>query len=299
MGTPDDLAWLEGDAPVTIGQGVRQLTALFKAREIWGPSQDARALLGHATGLDYSQLVLRADQVMTDDERVTLASSVERRLRHEPVGRILGMRDFRGLELEVSSATLEPREDTEVLVEAGLALLRAQAGCTPVVADLGTGTGAILLSVLNEIPDAFGVAVDISVEALATARHNALRIGVADRFHGVVADYASAFGPDSFDLILSNPPYIATEVIAGLDAEVRNYDPLLALDGGADGLAAYRLITPQAHAALKPGGALMVEIGFDQGEAVSAFFVSGGFTDVAVQRDLGDRDRIVIGYKRG
>lgn len=299
MGAPDELAWLEGDTAITIGQSVRRLTTLFTARDMWGPSQDARALVGHATGLDYSELVLRADRELTEAERLALLGFVERRLRHEPVGRILGSRDFRGLELEVSAATLEPREDTEVLVEAGLAFLRERGGRGATVADLGTGTGAILLSVLDEIPDAMGVAVDISEPALATARRNAVRVGVVDRFQGVIGDYAPAFRPESFDLILSNPPYIATEVIAGLDAEVRDYDPTLALDGGVDGLAAYRAIAPQAHAALKPGGALMVEIGFDQGEAVSALFVSAGFTDVAVRRDLGERDRVVIGYKPG
>lgn len=299
MSAPEELAWLDGGTAITIGQSIRRLTTLFTARDMWGPSQDARALVGHATGLDYSELVLRADRELTDAERLALLGFVERRLRREPVGRILGSRDFRGLELEVSAATLEPREDTEVLVAAGLEFLRERGGQGGVVADLGTGTGAILLAVLDEIPDLTGVAVDISAEALATARRNALRIGVDDRFHGVIADYVSAFCPESFDLILSNPPYIATEVIAGLDPEVRDYDPMLALDGGPDGLAAYRVIVPQAHAALKRGGALMVEIGFDQCAAVVALFDAARFERIAVQRDHGDRDRVVIGYKAG
>lgn len=297
MHAADDLAWLQDDGTVTVGQSVRRLTMLFTQRDIWGPSQDARALVGHATGLDYSQLVLRADEPLSDRQRGTLLGFVQRRLRREPVGRILGARDFRGLELEVSAATLEPREDTEVLVDAGLAFLRERSGHAAVVADLGTGTGAILLAVLNEIPHAFGVAVDISADALATARRNAVRTGVDDRFQGVISDYASPLRAERFDLILSNPPYIATDIIAGLDAEVREYDPMLALDGGADGLAAYRAIAPQAYAALKPGGALMVEIGFDQAAAVVPLFVSAGFTNVCVHRDLGERDRVVTGLR--
>lgn len=297
MDAPDDLAFLTDQGPLTIAQAVRRLTASFKAREIWGPSQDARALVGLATGLDFSGLVLCGDEPLPTDQRMVLLQYATRRLRFEPVGRIIGRRDFRGLDLDLTPATLEPREDTSVLVEAGLAFLATERLRHPVVADLGTGTGAILIAILDAVPEAYGIAVDISFDALATARRNAQRLGVADRFAGLVADYGSSFGAGTFDLILSNPPYIASDVIAGLDPEVRDYDPRLALDGGADGLDAYRVLAPQAFAALKPGGRLMVEIGFDQGETAAALIEAAGFANLALIRDTGDRDRVITARK--
>lgn len=301
MMAPDDLDWLVGDAVITIGQAVRRITRLFGDRGFWGPSQDARALVGHATGLSYSSLVLRADDQIGPEVRDRLAGYVRRRFAHEPVGRILASRFFRGLDLEVSPATLEPREDTEVLVEAGLAFLATRASdagaLTPVIADIGTGTGAIAIAMLAGLPDAFAVAVDISAEALATACRNARRHGVHSRFAGFIGHYGEALAESRFNLILSNPPYIATEEIATLEPDVRNHDPHLALDGGADGLDAYRAIVPAALASLKPGGALMVEIGHLQGADVSRLFVQAGFSDVAVTQDPGARDRVVSGYR--
>jgi release factor glutamine methyltransferase len=298
MDAPADLAFLADEGALTISHAVRRLTACFKAGNFWGPSQDARALVSEATGLDFSSLVLRGDEVLRPDQRLALLDYATRRLRFEPVGRIIGRTYFRGLELDVSPATLEPREDTGVLVDAGLAFLALTEVRHPVVADLGTGTGAILVSVLAAVPDAYCVAVDISVDALATARRNAQRLRVADRFLPLIADYGAAFGAGRFDLILSNPPYIASDVIAALDPDVRDYDPRLALDGGADGLDAYRALAPQAFAALKPGGCLMVEIGYDQGDTAAAVIEAAGFADLELRRDGADRDRVIIARKR-
>ncbi len=287
----DELSWLMSG--VRIGDIVRHLTRLFQSRGFWGPSQDARALVGHAVGLDFSGLVLRAEDRVSDEQRDRIAGLVRRRLLHEPVGRILASRDFMGFDLEVSDATLEPREDTEILVECARNFLRETGIDNPIVADVGTGTGAILIAVLAASPEAYGVAVDISDGALATACRNALRHGVSDRWGALQASYASALAPGSFDLILSNPPYIPTGDIAGLEPDVRDYDPLLALDGGGDGLVAYRTLAPEAFFALKHGGALMVEIGSTQAEAVGSLLAAAGFVEISTIADRGDRDRVV------
>jgi len=291
----DDLSWL--NEPLAVGDLVRRLTRLFKARAFWGASQDARALVGHATGLDFTGLVIRSADLVPLEQRQILAGLLRRRLAFEPVGRILGSRDFRGLDLEVSMATLEPREDTEILVERALAFLQTTTIERPVVADLGTGTGAILIALLSAVPSALGIAIDISDAALATANRNAQRHAVHDRWIGIVSSYASGLAPASCDLIVSNPPYIATGDIASLDPDVRDYDPLLALDGGFDGLEAYRALLPEAWRALKPGRPLMLEIGSSQGEAVSALMAAAGFVDCVVFPDHGGRDRVVTGYR--
>jgi release factor glutamine methyltransferase len=282
-----------------VGDIVRRTTRLFGGLGIWGPSQDARALVGHATGLDFTGLVVLADRIATDAERQHIARLVGRRLAHESVGRILGSRDFRGLELEVSPATLEPREDTEIIVETALAYLARTGLERPVIADLGTGSGAILIAILCARPEALGVAIDISPEALETATRNAVRHKIESRWLPFVGSYATALSPLGFDIIVSNPPYIATSEIARLDADVRDYDPHLALDGGKDGLDAYRAIVPDASAALRPGGALLLEIGSTQGAAVVDIVHQAGFTEVQLISDRGGRDRVVLGVLPG
>lgn len=291
----DDLNWLVDG--IDIGTSIRRLTKLFESRGFWGASQDARALVGHVVKLDYSGLVLRSNQCLAEQEVSALSRLIERRLAFEPVGRILASRDFRGLELEVSAATLEPREDTEILVEATLAALDDMPLHNAIIADLGTGTGAILIALLVERPECLGVAVDISPAALETASRNAWRHGVSERWLPVAGSYASSLSPGCYDLIVSNPPYIATTDIALLEPDVRNYDPVLALDGGPDGLVAYRQLAPDAFAALKSHGRLFVEIGFDQASAVTEILKESGFKGVSVLRDRGERDRVVMGFR--
>lgn len=226
---------------------------------------DARILLGAVLGLDLSGLIAQAARSLTDAEASRLAQHAQRRIAGEPVARILGTREFWGLPFRLSEATLVPRPDTETVVELALEILREQkAPYPPRIADIGTGSGAILLALLHEIPDAFGVATDLSVTALTTARDNATTLGLADRAAFIACSYAAALsGP--FDLIVSNPPYIPSAEIPKLSIEVREHDPHLALDGGNDGYDAYRALIPQASERLAPGGALIVEAG--QGQA--------------------------------
>jgi len=244
----------------------RALATRLQAAGIEEASLDARLLVGAALGLDLTGLVTQAARRFTPEEAKRLEAYARRRLAHEPVARILGTREFWGLPFRLSEATLVPRPDTETVVELALEIFRerAIAGRRPRIADIGTGSGAILLALLHEIPEAVGVGTDLSLTALHTARSNAAALGLADRAAFVACSYASALaGP--FDLIVSNPPYIPSAEIPKLDVEVRAHDPHLALDGGNDGYDAYRALIPQAAERLLPGGALIVEAG--QGQA--------------------------------
>ncbi len=288
-----DLSWLADE--LTIAAIVRRLTGEFASRGFWGPSQDARALVGKATGLDYTGLVVEGDAIAAPDQRAEIERLARRRLAYEPVGRILGSRDFLGFELEVTVDTLEPREDTEILVEQALAFLDTQSAA--VIADIGTGTGAILIAILAQRQNCIGLAIDISRMALAAATRNAERHGVENRWHPVVGSYATCLAQASCHLIVSNPPYIPSSEIADLEPDVRDYDPRLALDGGSDGLDAYRALIPQAMTVLMPTGALMVEIGSTQSAVVCKLMQEAGFGHISVVPDRANRDRVVIGFR--
>lgn len=211
---------------------------------------------------------------------------VAQRLRRRPVSQILGRRAFWRHEFEVTGAVLDPRPETETLVEWALTEAFSR------ILDLGTGTGCILLSLLADRPGAEGLGTDLSEAALAVAQRNAARLGLADRAAFARSDWFSGVS-GRFDLIVSNPPYIAAAEIPGLAPEVRLWEPVQALTDGADGLSAYCAIAAGARARLAPGGRLMVEIGAGQGEAVSALFRGAGLDDVAVRPDLDGRDRVV------
>lgn len=284
----DDLAALETGG-VTIGQAVRLLTRLFAASGE-GARAEARMLVGHVGGLDLTGLVIEADRVVPVEDGWRLAGLARRRLGGEPVQRIVGSAGFFGLEFRLSVETLVPRPDTETLVEVVLARLEGVA--RPRIADIGVGSGAILVALLRERADAIGVGVDVSADALATARVNAEANGVGERALFALGSWVEPLSGD-FDAIVSNPPYIATSVIAGLDAEVRLHDPMRALDGGADGLDAYRVLAATIGDRLKPGGLVAFEIGFDQAEAVSGLLAAAGFVEGEVIRDLAGRDRVV------
>lgn len=286
-------------AGLTVEAARRALAARFKTGSIDSPELDARLLIGAALALDHTGLAVQAMRRVTEDEANILASFAQRRLSHEPVARILGHKEFWGLDLRLSDATLVPRPDTETIVAAALEIIRADAVAPkPLrIADIGTGSGAILLALLSELPAATGIGTDISEAALETAQLNANRLGLADRVSFVQCNYASALsGP--FDLIVSNPPYIRSADIAALDHDVRDYDPRLALDGGADGLDAYRAITPQAAALLAPNGVLIFEVGHDQSEQVSHLMHLAGLTlSLPPKADLGGIHRAVMGRK--
>jgi release factor glutamine methyltransferase len=283
----------------TVEAARRALAVRLKIAAIESADLDARLLTGHALGLDLTGLILAAQRQLTPGESARIEEFARRRLAGEPVARILGEKEFWGLPLQLSSATLVPRPDTETVVELALELLRAGGNLDrPLrIADLGTGSGAILLALLSELPAAQGFGTDISEGALQTAGANAARAGLSDRATFVACDYASGLtGP--FDLIVSNPPYIRSADIAGLATEVRNHDPLAALDGGADGLDAYRVLIPQAAGLLAPRAALVVEAGEGQSAQIQALMTAAGLMPViAPKADLAGLPRAVAGHK--
>lgn len=262
----------------------------LKTGRIDSPAIDARLLLEAATGASRLDILTDPYRAVPDDQLQALDAMVERRLRREPVSRILGRKGFWKILVNVTPDVLSPRADTEVILDI---VLKAHAERDSFTAcDLGTGSGAILLAILAERPAAKGVGTDVSSEALAVARENAANLNLDGRATFIRTDWAAGFADDSFDVVVSNPPYIASDDIPGLDPEVRDHDPLLALDGGADGLDAYRALAPEIARILKPGGTYAVEIGWDQGPAVRALFEAAGL-EAKVVKDLGDRDRVV------
>lgn len=281
----------------TVETARRALSARFKAASIDSAELDARLLVCAALGLDLTGLIRSANRKLMPDESNRLEAFATRRLNGEPVARILGHKEFWGLALQLSPATLVPRPDTETVVELALQTVRAAPPRALRIADLGTGTGAILLALLHELPDAFGVGTDISLAALEIAQGNSASLGLASRSAFVVCNYASALA-SGFDLIVSNPPYIRSADIAGLASEVRDYDPRVALDGGDDGLAAYRALIPQAAASLRPGGTLIVEAGQGQSGPIEALMTAAGLTTHAgAKTDLAGILRAVRGRK--
>jgi release factor glutamine methyltransferase len=252
---------------------------------------DARLLIEHGLGLPRTVLLTEPDRIVTDQAAKQTQALLDRRLAGEPVARILGEWEFWSLPFLLSADTLIPRPDTEILVEAGLQ--RSAHDRDMRILDLGTGSGAILLALLSERPLAFGVGIDRSVGAATTARLNAMRLGLAQRAAFVVSDWARALH-GRFDLILANPPYIRQAEIAGLMREVRDHDPALALDGGPDGLTAYRCIISQLDGLLAPAGEVIFEIGHDQADDLSAILTAANFKILACLRDLAGHERAVV-----
>jgi len=284
----------------------RMLTARLRTNTNDSAELDARILLGAVLSLDLTDMIAAAERRVTAAEAARLEDAVRRRVAGEPVARIVGSREFWGLSLQLSAATLVPRPDTETVVELALEMLRPLEMPRPRadperrlrIADIGTGSGAILLALLSELPDANGVGTDISVAALQTASGNAVQLGLASRAAFVACDYAAALS-GAFDLIVSNPPYIRSADIAGLSIEVRDYDPLGALDGGTDGLDAYRALIPQAARLLAPGGALVVEAGQGQSGEIQGLIDAAGLTcERPPKADLAGIRRAVAGRKK-
>jgi release factor glutamine methyltransferase len=261
-------------------------TRRLVAAEIPNAAGDTRALMAEALGIARDRLTLEASRALTPTEENRFEGFIDRRLMREPVSHILGRREFYGREFAVNSDVLDPRPETEILVEAAL---QEQAGK---ILDLGTGSGCILLTLLAEIPGAIGVGTDISASACDVARANTISLGLSRRATILTADWASGVeGP--FDLIVSNPPYIALSEMPGLAPEVRDWEPYAALTDGADGLMAYRAIAEAAPPLLRAGGRLMVEIGPTQGVPVADLFRFVGFEEIRVIPDLDGRDRVV------
>ena len=283
----------------TVENARRGLTARLTCGGICSAELDTRLLIGAVLGLDLTGMIIAANRLLSPDESTCLEGFVRRRLGGEPVARILGTKEFWGLPLKLSAETLVPRPDTETVVELALELLRANlaANSPPRIADLGTGSGAILLALLREVPDASGFGTDISAAALQTAQANAADLGLADRTTFIECDYAAGL-TGSFDLIVSNPPYIRAPDIAGLAGEVRDHDPHRALDGGTDGFDAYRAMIPQAARLLAPGGALVVECGQGQSGQIEGLMTAAGLrAESAPKADLAGIPRAVAGRK--
>lgn len=279
---------------LTVAAARRLVAERLRAAGIETPELDARVLIAHALGSDHAGLAAAAGRSLDATEWEAMTRLTERRLRHEPVARIVGVKEFWSLGLRVDSTTLVPRPETETLVEAALAEIESVGDRTrPLrIADLGTGSGALLLALLSELPNAFGVGTDTSFGALQLARRNArhLRLG---RAAFVVCDFGAALG-GTFDLVVANPPYIASDEIATLAPEVRDYDPRVALDGGPDGLDCYRAIAATIPALLKPAGALVVELGAGQAATVGALFSQAGLAPASRRTDLAGALRALI-----
>jgi release factor glutamine methyltransferase len=277
----------------TLGQAVADLRARFNAAGLADAAIEARLLIGGLLGLSNTEVFVGGDRVLSDDDQVLIEAAALRRLKREPVHRILGRREFHGLDLMISKETLEPRPDTEVLVDALLDEAKRMKRHGLRILDLGTGTGAIILALLNALPNATGIGSDISIDALGTASANAEKLGLKDRFEARQSHWFDKI-EGRFDIIVSNPPYIREDVIPALEPEVRDFDPMAALDGGPDGLTAYRAIAQNAASFLESGGCIGLEIGFDQKDAVTALFETAGFSLSQAMRDYGGNDRALI-----
>ncbi len=280
---------------LNLDQVMAEVRGLFRQADLDDPALEARILVSGLLDLEPAAVISRGRSPVSAEDVARIRSAAERRLAGVPVYRILGWREFYGLKLRLSKGTLEPRPDTEVLVDATLPLLHEIIGCgrKPRLLDMGTGTGAICLALLHECLEASGVGTDISEDALATAKANADLNGLGSRFEALQSDWFSQVR-GRFDVIVSNPPYIPSADIAGLDREVREHDPLAALDGGVDGLDPYRIIANQADQYLAEDGFVGVEFGWDQMAAVQAIFEEAGFVVRQAIRDYGGRDRALI-----
>lgn len=281
--------------PTTLVGAWNAARGRLAAARVDSPVIDARLLLEAATGASRTDIISDPRRTVTAEQAEQLDAYLERRARREPVSRILGRKGFWKIALAVTPDVLSPRPDTEVIVD--LALKAFPEGMAFDVADLGVGSGAILLSILAERPAARGLGTDVSSEALAVARENAANLDLDGRAALLRTSWGDGLGDGGFDLVVSNPPYIATAVIETLEPEVRDHEPRLALDGGPDGLDAYRSLAPEVMRLLKPGGMFAVEIGHDQAGAVPPMFTDAGATGVQVVRDLSDRDRVITGTK--
>lgn len=275
-----------------LASAVEHLTSTFDAAGLEDSRETARILVCVAAGLSKLDLLTSPSRSLQPDTARKILNYMERRLAREPVSRILGHRDFWNVSLEVQPGVLDPRADTERLVEVCLSRISVPQRCK--ILDAGVGSGAVLCALLTDLPDAAGVGLDISIKACEAARQNLLHLGLADRSLIVHCDFVDYSG-GGFDLIVSNPPYIRSSEIAGLDPEVSLYDPLIALDGGADGLNAYRALIGRLPVWLESNGVFAVEIGFDQAVPVTRMLREAGLREITVTQDYNGLDRVVSG----
>ena len=279
--------------PLALGDYLREAARQLAAAGVDNPAFDTKLLTGHALRLDRAQMLSAIAQPLSPAEIAACDALIGRRAAREPVARILGSREFWGLEFSLNTATLEPRPDSETLVHTVVEQVLDED--LPLrLLDLGTGSGCLLLALLHELPNATGLGIDCAPKAVEQARGNAVALGLAARAAFQTGDWLAGIS-GLFDIVVANPPYIPRGVIPTLEPEVYDFDPQAALDGGADGLSAYRSIIPALPRVLKDCGFAALEIGHDQAQPVKALMKQAGFTDIEVQRDLGGNDRCVCG----
>ncbi len=278
---------------ITFAQAQAKTRAALRVAGIDSADLDARLLLEAATGMDRIAILSAPETALSGAQAAQLHLLTERRAAHEPMAYILGVREFRSLEFLTPQGVLIPRPDTETLIEAAL----EAAPDARSVLDLGVGSGCILLSLLHALPRAEGWGVDQSPAALSASAENARRLGLSRRVHFVASDWGAALDR-RFDLVTSNPPYIPSADIETLEPDVRDYEPRAALDGGADGLSAYRVLAEQLPRLLGPAGVAALEIGWDQSAAVMRLLTEAGLQDVQVRKDLAGRDRVVLARRK-
>jgi release factor glutamine methyltransferase len=274
---------------LTIAGALRGAAEELRAAGLSEPRREAGSLLSHSIGSDQAFLITHSDDELTAEQLSAFRASVGRRAAGEPFQYIAGRQEFYGLEFEVNADVLIPRPETELLVEEALELLKGLDA--PLLCDVGTGSGCIAVTLLHERKDASGVALDVSKAALAVAARNAARHGVGERLRLFVSDCFDALRSDGheelrFDLIASNPPYVAESDIGGLQKEVREHEPRVALTPGGDGLSVIRRLVAEAPRFLKPGGHLLLEIGFNQHERVGALIDPAVWTLLDIHKDL-------------
>lgn len=285
---------MAGDGIWTIGRLLQWSEGFFREKGIETPRLDAEVLLAHVLEKPRIYLYVHYDQPLDPRELAAYRGFVRRRAVREPVAYLLGERAFMGLTFVVSPAVLVPQPDTETLVSEAEKRLRGKSGAR--IADVGTGSGAIALSLLHALPDLIAAAVDVSLAALKVARENAARLALMDRVAFYEGDLLAPLLGQTFDAILSNPPYIPRNDIAALPPEVQA-EPHLALDGGADGLDFYRRLTREAAAFLRPGGFLAVEAGQGEAAAILDMARANGWAEVEIAQDLAGIDRVVTMYR--
>jgi len=278
--------------PHTLGELYKAMKMTMSEAGILTAELDARLILNERCNIGWSEIIAKPDYIMDAQDMVVIADDLAQRLNGRPLSKIYNKREFWGLEFEVSDDVLDPRPDTETIID--IALQRFSKNDDIRILDMGTGTGCLLIALLSEFPKAQALGLDISVQALDVARRNAAKHGVDGRAKFMLSDWFSSLeGGDKFDLIVSNPPYIRESVIPDLEAEVRNFDPILALDGGADGLQAYKKIFSSLSLHLKPRGTALFEIGYDQRKEVMRLGRESRFSEINVHPDLAGQPRVV------
>lgn len=278
---------------VTISSALAEGTEFLKTNIIDTPRLDCEVLLSHILNCPRLKLLTERNSLLNQEQYERFKNLLNLRAEGQPAAYLTGKKEFMGIEFVVTPGVLIPRGDTEIAAEKVIEECRKKEGTVSIV-DIGCGSGAIGISTAKYVKDAFVTLIDISREALETASENARLQDVEDRVRVLEGDLLDPVAHEKFDIIVSNPPYIETGIIPGLQREVRDFEPLLALDGGVDGLDFYKAITSQASKSLKPGGVLIYEIGYNQAQPVSDILEKEGFKSIEVFRDLAGHDRCVM-----